>query len=533
MIDNLVEYLQDNTICSSLKFTGVFPVKGKQGVAGVLKQDNGDMVVFKMSNYIDYLIRHETLILKGLQNCAKWLPHIPMYKGRLDNVPCNIKNSIRDKNPFRKGTNSITKELYLSEYIPNKTNLYTFIHDYIEHTDVIFSCVKQVLLSLIVLQEKKQFTHYDLHPMNILIYNNPNKVTDWFIYKFSSEKHYAIPVNGRIPKIIDFGYSYSSDVKGNPLWCNMSHTQYGFTTCNFDWITDIKILLTTVSKELMNSHRRHEEKVKRFNNLVSSLLFPLQIDKNSGWDKIPSHVDKNGASENILSEIESWNISGMRKSKLWERWNFICFDIIQSLIIHPLGHSKFYEKDVHKSLYMFFNEWNKIENQITSTHLQLFMFKEIVDITRNKRCLYTNDNHRKRAVSEFKKDVTQWVDKQFKWFNVKDIDWEKLMCSLCIISRFIETRLYQTIKKVEVVKTEKYKELPFNDLYELYEIIESEIPYNSFCEGDTMVDIIDVEKECKSSHLVTISNEIQKTPNLIKSNMILKSIKSKSSHHCF
>jgi len=46
-----------------------------------------------------------------------------------------------------------------------------------------------------------------------------------------------------------------------------------------------------------------------------------------------------------------------------------------------------------------------------------------------------------------------------------------------------------------------------------------------------MVEIIDVEKERKSSHLVTISNEIQKTPNLIKSNMIMKSIKPKSSHY--
>ena len=73
---------------------------------------------------------------------------------------------------------------------------------------------------------------------------------------------------------------------------------------------------------------------------------------------------------------------------------------------------------------------------------------------------------------------------------------------------------------------------PFNDLYQLYEIIESEIPYITSYRGDTMVDIIDVEKECNSSHLVSISNEIQKTPNLIKSNMILKSIKSKPIHRC-
>lgn len=61
----------------------------------------------------------------------------------------------------------------------------------------------QVIMSLIVLQEKLLFVHNDLHNSNIMYITTEQK---YLYYKYDN-KHYKVPTYGKIWKLIDFGRS--------------------------------------------------------------------------------------------------------------------------------------------------------------------------------------------------------------------------------------------------------------------------------------------------------------------------------------
>lgn len=71
----------------------------------------------------------------------------------------------------------------------------------------------QVIMSLIVLQEKLLFVHNDLHNSNIMYITTEE---EYLYYKYNN-KHYKIPTFGKIWKLIDFGRSIYK-FKGNVVF---------------------------------------------------------------------------------------------------------------------------------------------------------------------------------------------------------------------------------------------------------------------------------------------------------------------------
>ena len=51
---------------------------GKQGFVGILEKDGKDYV-FKMSQYINYLIHHESIVMQGLNIISTFCPHFCKY----------------------------------------------------------------------------------------------------------------------------------------------------------------------------------------------------------------------------------------------------------------------------------------------------------------------------------------------------------------------------------------------------------------------------------------------------------------------
>jgi len=61
-----------------LSFDTVFDKPGKQGVVGLLtltEKDEKKKYIFKISQYINYLIQHESTVMKGLNELSPYCPH--------------------------------------------------------------------------------------------------------------------------------------------------------------------------------------------------------------------------------------------------------------------------------------------------------------------------------------------------------------------------------------------------------------------------------------------------------------------------
>ena len=143
-----------------LNFDQTFCKHGKQGLVGLLnpkkigKEEKQFKFVFKISQYINYLVQHEYTVMKGLNELAPYCPH---FCKAIGTILCEVDPTVRKTgNPFQITTKyPIEKEVLLTEYIDNASNLYNYIKSDKIDDDVIYSSVKQVLIAIAIAQKKK------------------------------------------------------------------------------------------------------------------------------------------------------------------------------------------------------------------------------------------------------------------------------------------------------------------------------------------------------------------------------------------
>ena len=87
-----------------LEFDTLFDKPGKQGYVGLFslknKNKKNKKVVFKISQNINYLIYHESIIMKGLNDLSPYCPHFCKMFGT---ILCDVEPRIRKEeqnNPF-------------------------------------------------------------------------------------------------------------------------------------------------------------------------------------------------------------------------------------------------------------------------------------------------------------------------------------------------------------------------------------------------------------------------------------------------
>ena len=134
------------------------------------------------------------------------------------------------------------------DYVDNSCKFYNYVRSKEINDNIIFSTINQVLMAIKIAQIKKKFSHYDLHSLNIMM-----KKCDYdavFVYVIDKDTQFAIPTRGHYPIIIDFGFSYIKDMEDGPLYPSMAHTDAGFMSDRFDWVSDPKLFLITISAEL-------------------------------------------------------------------------------------------------------------------------------------------------------------------------------------------------------------------------------------------------------------------------------------------
>jgi hypothetical protein len=119
---------------------------------------------------------------------------------------------------------------------------------------------KTSFTAIAIAQKEKKFTHYDLHSFNVMIKKCDKDLV--FLYKLDDDNQFCVPTLGYYPVIIDFGFSYISDMDDGPLWPSLAHTDVGFMSDRFDWVADPKLFLVTVLDKIKD--KRNSKKSKKF-----------------------------------------------------------------------------------------------------------------------------------------------------------------------------------------------------------------------------------------------------------------------------
>jgi len=467
----------------------VFPHPGKQGLAGIMRTKDNKLYVFKLSQYINYLVQHELTVMKELNSIGAFCPHF--CKG-VGGVLADVDpKSRRSGNPFEINTKyPIEKEVLLMEYLSNTTKLYNYIRSDRIDDKIIYSTVKQTLMAIALAQRESKFTHYDLHSNNIMMKKCSRNLV--FLYILDDNNQYCVPTYGRYPVIIDFGFSYAKSMNDGPLWPSMGHTDVGFTSDRFDPIADPKLFLVTVSGEM--DEKRPSKTSRKFTNMVKNLFYPLNIDWKSGWD-----LNGVSASDEVLNILQEYNGG----SDLFNSYDHFCIDILQSLIVLPLQEQKY--NNIGKSYKAFLKEFVKIEKEIGNPFYCMYILKGIVDTAREIRTDYINKSTRNDAVNHFQQSIYQIIDTISKFCRPKDVHYEKMLCGLLCLSKNIEGVLYKAMMPIAKQKRKEYKKLPIKSVEEMYAVMEVNLPDTYTFNDNTVVMVMDaVNKRCER---MTLSSE--------------------------
>lgn len=467
-----------------LKITKIFPKPGKQGLVGLMSSlDDSKTYVFKISQYINYLIQHELTVMNSLNELSTFCPH---YCRAVGNITCEIDPTKRkpkgDDNPFEKSSKyTIEKDVMLMEYLKHSYKFYNLIVSEKVDEAVLYSVVKQTLLAVAIAQRKKRFTHYDLHSNNVMIKSCSRNLC--FLYILDENTQFFIPTRGSYPVLIDFGFSYSQDLDGQPLWPSLNHTDVGFLSDRFDPIADPKLFLVSVSDEI-NEERRSKSS-KKLLNIAKNNYGRLKIDWDSGWDS----DTKKCATDYVLKLFRPYN----KCSKLFEEYEYYCIDILQTLIILPLQEQSIANLGIAYSA--FLKEFSKFENEITTPFFCLYLLKGIVDSARTVRRDYVQEATKEKAVGYFKTAILERLDSISSFCRPKDVHFERMLCSLLCLGKAIEGVLFQAMTERVAKKNEWYRKVPIQTPEELCSAIEVNIEDEYELNENTSIIVIDCVKE--------------------------------------
>lgn len=466
-VGSLVEHYEqyiDKDWKEWLSFDQIFEKPGKQGLVGLLECKDKKIknkIVFKISQYINYLVYHEFTVMKSLNELSPYCPHFCKAIGV---ISCQVDPKVnKTENPFNiKSKYPIEKEVLLMEYIDKSCKFYNYIRSDKIEEKILYSTIKQVLMAITIAQRKKQFSHYDLHSYNVMMKKCDKDVV--FLYVLDEDNQFCVPTYGHYPVIIDFGFSYIKELDNGPCWPSLSHTDVGFMSDRFDWVADPKLFLVTVAYEIKK--KRGSKMSKKFSRMVTNIFNNLSIEWDSGWD----NTTKRGATDFVIEMLEGYN----KDSYLFENFDDYCVDLLVSLVILPLQEQNY--DNIGKSYKAFLKEFVKIENEIGNPFYNMYILKGIVDVARDVRSKYLIKSSRKEAVTYFRRGVYQRINYVSKFCRPKDIHFEKMLCSLYCLTKEMEGVFYDVIYTRMKEKTLQYEKMPLQSIEQIYGVVDINIP---------------------------------------------------------
>ena len=477
----------------SISFVRKFKKEGKQGLAGICKAKvDGEQktMVYKTSRYLNYTSLHEYYVMRSLKAIT---PYCPYFCEVHDIIQVPMSPNFRDqKNPFKTDPNKYTiqGDVLLMNYVKGK-NLYSLVKRREIDDRIIFSAMRQVIGAIMIAQDELNFSHYDLHSSNIIMTPcEPNSIS-LFI---SGEKLISSPTYGAQPVVIDFGFSYSDELKKRPIMSSLAHTDIGFMSCLHDKYADMKLFLISLAYE-SKLHRKSSRHFTLFRKLVKKIFKPLKVDYTSGWDEGYSQVSAIDRVNDLIGDIEA-------KSQVFGRYNHFALDLVQNMIKLPLRGKKV--KDLGVAFIAIDSELAKLDEEIGSSFYNLYMFKKITEIASKLRILYENRAKRKVALKLFKKKIYAELD-QISKYCIPSLNFERLLCGLLVYSDAVEGVLYRSCNDVWGKKQKDHEKMQYNSVYEISKYIDSMLPDKIRANKNTVIRVTDANNQKYEEFTVTSS----------------------------
>ncbi len=508
---DIVSYYEKNNhklMSEWLVFKKMLAKPGKQAKVGILMSKEKDIeFLFKMSRDMNFLIYHECIIFQGLRPLSKYCHNFVRGVGTLK---VKIDERTKTENPFIiESKYAIEKEVLLMEYLNNAVKFDSYIRNKKIQEEVLYANIKQVLLAINIAQKEKKFTHYDLHSDNVLLKKCYKDLV--IIYKIDEQNVFCVPTLGYYPIIIDYGFSYIEDLLDKPLFASLSFTDIGFTSIAFDPITDYKLFLITVSKEIKAA--RNTKKSRCLRRIVKNLFYTLDVDFKCGWDN-----EKKSCSDFVLDLLRIYN----DKSRIFQDYDYYCIDLVQSLIILPLEEQEY--DMLSNSFCSFIKEWVKIENEISNEYYNLYILKEIINVARDIRSDFLQDDKKKSSVIFFQRRVFEILNTVSTFCVPKNMNFTLFLSSLYVFATSIEGILFYVTNARIQEKKKEYTKMPLKTIEEIFACIDVNMnsPYiynenTKFCMIDNVLKTSSIHS-IHCDHIKTIND----TEDILKAQTILK-----------
>ena len=464
---------------------------GKQGITGVLKTRTSpsERFVFKVSQYMDFLIEHEFKVMSRLSSLVNYCPHFCLEPEMLT---CLTEAKPKKyKSPFDIVTSKpLYKPVLIEEYIKGP-KLGSFI-DSSKSLPVALSAIKQVMMGVFMAHDLK-FTHYDLHTDNIIL--NTCSRNDVFLYVMDNNTSYVVPSNGYCAKIIDYGFSYIDSIENDALTTSFMHTDIGYTNDRFDWLTDAKLFLISVGYQLENSFERSPD-VKKFLNCIHNLFGTMNLDWECGWDDF----DGGSIVDNLIEILEC---ECKTTSFLFTKHTSDSIGILQGLITLPLEPMSY--DDMSDAYSMFLKEFSKIEDMIENPAHLFYILKSIVDSARVIKDDYIERETRASAVKRFKEIVLDVISSVARFCSLKNLHYEKLLCGLYAFTDCLKGYYYSSMNRRYNEKVRGYSHLPIKNMKEILDILHYNFQDKYEFSTNTVVNVFD--RRTKTSTTFRLSKD--------------------------
>lgn len=463
LLDFLKSYVNNKKFTSFpsfLKHSSSFTKSGKQGILGTLSVNNKD-IVYKISQYFNYVVEQENAVLTSLNGLRMYCPHFCRGFGKMN---INLSNEFRfNTNPFNHTDKCINNDVLLMENITHSRKLYRYIKKETFDENIVMGLIKQVLMAIAIAQQEKKLTHYDLHSNNVLI--KKCALNSCFLYILDEKNVFLVPTYGYFPIIIDYGFSYVESMDNKPLFGALAHTSVGFTSDRFDPVSDPKLFLNTVSHE-MGIYRDETPLIRKFKKTVKKIYEKISVDRKSGWD---INRDKN-ASDVVYGKIETQ----MEVSCFFKNYGYHCVDILQGLITLPLQQKSTTELNTLFDFIM--KEFAKIENEISNNFYNMYVFKKMIDAAILLKTEYINSgDNSEQTVKKFKTMILEAIDDISRYCFPRNINFELLLCALYEFSDASEGILYDFMERIMKKKQKEYEKMQIQDVKDIYQVLENNI----------------------------------------------------------
>jgi hypothetical protein len=461
---------------------------GVQGVVGIFKSKTDDMTfVFKVSQKINHLIKHEYTVMESLNCIADFCPHFIKGYGMIE---CDVNPHTRRGNVFDVSDckRTISKDVLIMEHLTDSVKLKTLLKDKSYASEKsLFCIIKQVLLSVLIAQKIVKFTHYDLYYNNVMVKNCDKNLV--MLYIIDEDTQYVIPTNGYLPTLIDFGFSYAEEMNGGYMWANMNNTNCGFYSDRFSETTDFRHFLITMSDDLDREFQ--SDNTDKLLNITRNLFRYNGVDWETGWLKergISAGKEVEMTIHDLITEIRAIKTVVLNPT-IFDEYSSHCIHIIQTLIHIPMKARS--SEFIGLSFVDFIEEFNKIESNINSPYYLIHILKEIVDLARNIRNIFYDTPNRPKALSIIRKRVFEIIDPIAKFCMIDKVDFERMFKGLYKFSECMEGMFFTNMKNTMAVFNSGIEKMPIPDPIEMFDIVHCNIPIEYTFSPKTSVMVID------------------------------------------